>query len=539
METKKRVCCLYRVSRLVQVDKEKDDIPMQKQACREFAERQGWEIVKEHFEKGVSGFKVSSAKRDAILEIQREAAMDDFDILLVFMFDRLGRRDDETPFVVEWFIRNNIAVWSVNEGEQRLDSHVDKLLNYIRYWQASGESIKMSLRIKTRIAQIVGEGHFAGGTAPFGYRLEKCGRFNTKKGTEVLDYVVDDEATVNMVRTIFSKYINEGYGAQRIAKYLYEQGVVKPNGNPFSTLNVTKMLQNELYNGYVKRGETRTFVPRLQIIDDDTFNRVDELRKMRNKTNSEARRVPMTTKSAGLLSGNIFCGHCGRRMAYSGSTVHHRNKSGDKVIYQAPGYCCRYGQGLPGSTCQQRYVSKKIDDVVRSVLHRIFEKIREMPPADCWERQHERTLSEIKGRIKTMTGGLSKSNKELSAYKSEVFKVIQGESAFTAEVLNQLICDTEGRVLKQNEVLEALQSELDESDSLYEKTKKEHLRIRSWSEIFDESSPETQKMITASLISAVRVSRGYQMEIDLNVSVKEFALGISFNTENLNICIEK
>jgi hypothetical protein len=42
METKKRVCCLYRVSRLVQVDKENDDIPMQKQACREFAERQGW-----------------------------------------------------------------------------------------------------------------------------------------------------------------------------------------------------------------------------------------------------------------------------------------------------------------------------------------------------------------------------------------------------------------------------------------------------------------------------------------------------------------
>ena len=87
MEAKKRVCCLYRVSKLVQVDKDHDDIPLQKQACREFAERQGWEIVKEYFEKGVSGFKVSSTKRDAILEIQREAAMGEFDILLVFMFD--------------------------------------------------------------------------------------------------------------------------------------------------------------------------------------------------------------------------------------------------------------------------------------------------------------------------------------------------------------------------------------------------------------------------------------------------------------------
>lgn len=159
MEAKKRVYCLYRVSKPEQVDMEKDDIPMQKQACREFAERQGWEVVKEFYEKGVSGFKISSKDRDAILEIQRETALGNFDILLVFMFDRLGRRDDETPFVVQWFIENGIAVWSVNEGEQRLDNHVDKLLNYIRYWQASGESIKTSVRVKAGIAQIVGEGH--------------------------------------------------------------------------------------------------------------------------------------------------------------------------------------------------------------------------------------------------------------------------------------------------------------------------------------------------------------------------------------------
>ena len=43
MEQKKRVYCLYRVSTVGQV--EKDDIPMQKQSCREFAERMGWEIV--------------------------------------------------------------------------------------------------------------------------------------------------------------------------------------------------------------------------------------------------------------------------------------------------------------------------------------------------------------------------------------------------------------------------------------------------------------------------------------------------------------
>ena len=100
----KRVCCLYRVSTLKQV--EKDDIPMQKQRCHEFAAQIGWDIVREFSEKGVSGFKVSAKQRDAIQEIQREAALNTFDILLVFMFDRLGRRDDETPFIVEWFVNN-------------------------------------------------------------------------------------------------------------------------------------------------------------------------------------------------------------------------------------------------------------------------------------------------------------------------------------------------------------------------------------------------------------------------------------------------
>lgn len=70
-------------------------------------------------------------QRDAILEIREAALAGKFDILLVYMFDRIGRRDDETPFVVEWLTRNGIAVWSVCEGEQRFDNHVDKLTNYI------------------------------------------------------------------------------------------------------------------------------------------------------------------------------------------------------------------------------------------------------------------------------------------------------------------------------------------------------------------------------------------------------------------------
>ena len=66
----KRVANLYRVSTKKQVDLVKDDIPMQRIACREFVERQGWTVVIEKEEKGISGFKDSASKRDAMQEFK-------------------------------------------------------------------------------------------------------------------------------------------------------------------------------------------------------------------------------------------------------------------------------------------------------------------------------------------------------------------------------------------------------------------------------------------------------------------------------------
>ena len=147
----KRVYCLYRVSTKRQVDQMKDDIPMQRIACHEFADRQdGWVIVKEFLEKGVSGFKVSANDRDVIQELKEAALNHEFDVLLVYMFDRLGRIDKETPFVVEWFVEQGIEVWSSQEGQQKFDDQTDKLMNYIRFWMANGESRKTSIRLKYR-----------------------------------------------------------------------------------------------------------------------------------------------------------------------------------------------------------------------------------------------------------------------------------------------------------------------------------------------------------------------------------------------------
>ena len=171
----KRVMCLYRVSTKGQVDKQ-DDIPMQRRECLDFiGRRDDWVFMGERMEKGVSGYKVSAADRDAIIEIRDMAEKKQFDVLLVFMFDRLGRREDETPFLVKWFIENGIEVWSTREGQQKLDSQVDRLLNFMRYWAASGESEKTSIRVKAAHTQMTEDGKWRGGKCPFGYKLVRNG----------------------------------------------------------------------------------------------------------------------------------------------------------------------------------------------------------------------------------------------------------------------------------------------------------------------------------------------------------------------------
>ena len=79
-----RVYCLYR-------GKDQESILMQKNACHDFAEKKGWNIVGEEQEIGVSGYKVSTDDLVKLKRIRKAAEQGEFDILLVFMYDRLGR----------------------------------------------------------------------------------------------------------------------------------------------------------------------------------------------------------------------------------------------------------------------------------------------------------------------------------------------------------------------------------------------------------------------------------------------------------------
>ena len=516
----KRVYCLYRVSTKGQVDK--DDIPMQKTSCREFAERNGWTIMKEFQEKGVSGYKISASERDAIQDLKVAAEKKEFDVLLVFMFDRIGRIDDETPFVVEWFIKHGIEVWSVNEGEQRMDSHVDKLMNYIRFWQANGESQKTSARVKTRLQQMTMEGQFTGGTPPYGYKLVKSGNVN-KKGRELMEIVIDD-TEAEIVKMVFEMTVKEGYGSYRMSDYLNKHGYRTHNGNPFQCITINRILKNRLYCGYIVSGGVESEqIERLQIIDENIFDEVQYILKQRSQKNDEKQQIARTTKGSTLLSGNIYCAHCGKKMVSTSHTDNYKRADGTVCSKREYRYICT-AKAMKRGKCdgQSAYVAYKIDQAVTEILKSYLSKIKSTPKDIALEKRYKSEIAELKKKQGRLQKDIDKLKRQVVELSAEIGKSLIGESRFTPDILSSSIENTND-LLKQKETeLNDINYRLANQQTARGKLDYYYSQFRTWADEFENSTMEQKKMIVCQLVKEIRVSRGYEIDIVFDINYEQF-----------------
>lgn len=529
MADKNKVCCLYRVSTDKQVDYSNGneaDIPMQRKACHRFAEKMGWNIVFEEQEDGVSGHKVRAENRDKIQLIKDLARKKQFDILLVFMFDRIGRIADETPFVVEWFVKNGIAVWSTQEGEQRFDNHTDKLLNYIRFWQADGESEKTSIRTKTSLRQMVEEGHFKGGSPAYGYDLVKSGRFNKRKH-ELYDLKIN-ESEAAVVRLIFDKYTNEGYGTWRIASFLNENGYRTRSGKPWHQASLRGILGNLTYTGVLRSADARSpLLPELQIIKPEQFKTAADIFKSRAKKHSENPTVPLNTRGKSLLAGNVFCGHCGARLTLTTNGRYRKRKDGSIDKTPRIRYIC-YGKTRKQTDCngQTGYTMSKLDGIVEQVIKNIFGTMKEIPKSKIVSARYKKEISDKRRRLADTEKEYNKALQKLNLLKAEVVKCLQGESSFSKDILSELITDAENKCNELAQLSEAIKTELKQSEQLQTELCKRYDEIISWADLYDSASIEAKKMIVNSMIKRIDVFRDYKLKIEFNFDIKQFFLGI-------------
>lgn len=536
----KRVMCLYRVSTKQQVNIE-DDIPVQRRECMAFIEKHpDWVFLGERLEKGVSGFKVSADKRDAIIEIKAMAERKEFEVLLVFMFDRLGRREDETPFLVEWFVNNGVEVWSTREGQQRIDNRGDKLLNYIRYWMAGGESEKTSMRVKAAQTQMTTDGLWRGGKYPYGYRLVHNGRIG-KRNRQLYDLEIDPEQA-EIVKDIFRMLGHEGIGTLQAANILNEK--YPDSGRIWTPQTLRAMVKNPTYIGKLHMNDTLSEpIESLRIVSDADFTfvhyamqkRIPQHARLITKENGDIgnTRVPPSVHSARLLTGILYCANCSARM--SGSYSSKKNKKG--IIHYRPVYRCYTGnvKARKDENEKQVYTAARIEEAVLGVVHCYFDSFVGQSEKDRDKKNKDTIARQLDKQQKSLEAEMNRLKRQDTKLKEEIMKVISGESKFDSTMLQSMINENnkamENTMLKLEELRQERNNETERMMTLSNYCES----IRIWADDFEKADTETKKMILAHLIERITVDKDYNLHIKFFITREEFHWG----NENCSVTVSE
>lgn len=516
----KIIYTLYRVSSKGQVIK--DDIPMQKEACHRFSDAQpDWHIEKEFYEKGVSGFKVSADDRDEIQDLLKAAENKEFDVLLVYKLDRLGRIEYETPLVLQAFIKLGVEVWSTIEGQRHLDCHMDNLINFLYFWQASGESKNTSIRVTTRIAQLTEEGVYTGGSVSYGYRLVDNGRKN-KKDITCFDLQIDEQEA-EMIKIIFNLTVQLDMGSHRVAKCLNDKGLRTHNGTKFQCNTINRILKNKMYIGYIIKGTTQSkHLPHLQIIDNKTFEQAQIILDRRSEVNEVKNQITTVTKSKVLLSGLIFCGHCGGRMTPERYQDKYIRKDGSEYKLDEMKYCC-YHKRRKLCECdgQSTYKADVIDTAVSELIKSIFLKIKVIPDRHAIDKNIRQLMQSNVAEQKKQWREIEKTKLKLEKLQAEIADSLIGESAFEPDQLAEIIRKTKEQLRQMGEEYQASQDSIEDQKQKFSSIIPNFEKFQGWAKEFELADLDRRKAIASQLISSVDISKN-GMTIQFNINYQQF-----------------
>ena len=260
-------------------------IEAQRDAIRQYAKENGYLIVREYSDEGVSGKKPYS-KRPALSQF-----MDDIqggnlkvDVLLFCKLDRFYRSVKLYYQAVEILDRCGVAWKAILENYETETANGRFTVN-IMLSVAENEADRTSERIKFVFENRVQKGQVISGRLPIGYKIVDH------------KFAIDQE-NAQIVRDLFRQYqiLRSPYAANQ---YLY-----KTYGLDMAAQSIFNILRNKTYIGYF-RGNPNFCEP---IIPVEEFNQVQELLKSRGIRRNQ-------TGQVFIFSGLMICANCGRHMA--------------------------------------------------------------------------------------------------------------------------------------------------------------------------------------------------------------------------------
>lgn len=370
--------------------------------CRAFCKANHYRIVAIYIDRATTARK-DVEKRIHLMEMIADSAKQRWDYVVVWKLDRFSRNRNDSAIMKMRLRKNGVKVLSATEHLS--DNPESILLESVLEGMAEFFSAELSQKVTRGMRESALKCHSVGGHVPLGYKIE-----NHK--------LVVNPDTAHIVQEAFALYAN-GVSVAEIARKFNAAGYKTAKNTEFNRSSFKVMFQNVRYIGTYTYKDIRIENGVPAIIDRELFDAVQ--RRLSKTATAPARGK---AKVDYLLSGKLFCGHCGASMNGESGV----GRSGKTYHY----YSCYTKKRRLG--CEKRPLRKDyIEEIVaRSAFELLTDQLID-EIADMAIKQSEQDMVN-ETRIPQLTEQLSEIEKSIANITTAIEKGIASET-----LMNRLV----------------------------------------------------------------------------------------------------
>ena len=532
---KKRVRILLRVSSDQQLEEDGDLMVQRQLVCDYVKEHANWLLdEKEYFEGSKSGYKNSVADREVLQEAYQDAKNHEYDILVVYKDDRIGRRMWEIGGYIMSLKSLGVNIYTVKDGCISPESNdiMGQMMLALRYGNAQKSSADTGMRVKDTAKKLAAQGKFMGGRAPYGYTLEHSGEIS--KHGRALKHLVIAPEQAEVVKYIYKLSLNRELGSAKIAKTLNNSALYKslaPN-DVWKSGTITSILTNPIYAGYTsykRREHSSGSCHRLDrrdwivaerqnldivIVDKDTWTNVQKKRKQRaNKYTKPLKKEDVTIigRNDGMLSlvDVLHCGYCGCKMVNGSKYNYWTIKStGERRTSKLPIYKCQNAwQGIPhDKTSQFRAdrIEPIIHELVAEYISRLQEKVNIFDEISYEINEEKQRKSKDLARAREE---LDKIRQNIQIIEEHIPDAMTGQYILSLKDLAHTIENQKAKEQKQITMIEQKIASIQNTTLSAEDWQNIKDKIPTWRELFFRADTPTKRVLVNKLIERIDITR--------------------------------